>query len=60
MLRKKKNAFAAKEEEEKKDGGDTAHASKKVSCPAEIRLRTEFAEIDLPGHAMLSFPDESS
>ena len=60
MLRKKKNAFAAKEEEEKKDGGENAHAMKKVVCPAELRLRTEFAEIDLPAHASLNFPDETT
>ena len=46
MLRKKKNVFADNEEEEKKDGSKPT--AKKVTCPAEIRLRTEFSEIDLP------------
>ena len=57
MLRKKNNVFADKQkkEEENKDG-----PVKKPTCPAEIRLRTEFSEIDLPAHAKLDFPDPSN
>ena len=58
MLRKKKNVFADKEIEDYKDGD--SGPVKKPTCPAEIRLRTEFSEIDLPAHAKLDFPDPSN
>ena len=47
MLRKK-NARAA-EEETKGEGGATGAKAK--TSPAELRLRKEFADIDLPPHA---------
>ena len=56
MLRKKKNVFADKEKEDEEVKGPV----KKPTCPAEIRLRTEFSEIDLPAHAKLDFPDPSN
>lgn len=50
MLRKKNKR--ADEEETKGEGGATV----KKTSPAEIRLRKEFAEIDLPPHAKVT-PD---
>ena len=45
MLRKNKGKRAEEEEEK---GGDNKQVAK--TSPAEIRLRKEFAEIDLPNH----------
>ena len=50
MLRKKNK----RAEEETKEGGTTSTANKTTA--AEIRLRKEFAEIDLPAHAKVT-PD---
>ena len=52
MLRKK-NKRADEEEEKKGEAGATGN---KKTSPAEIRLRREFAEIDLPPHAKV-IPD---
>ncbi len=51
MLRKKNQRKA---EEETKEGGTTSSANKTTA--AELRLRKEFAEIDLPAHAKVT-PD---
>ena len=48
-----------KREEEKGEGGAPAGGKKKRS-PGELRLKKEIAELDLPKHAQVMFPDESN
>ena len=50
MIRKKKTEFQP-------DIGGGDEEKKSTTCPAEIRLRTEFAELDLPALAKVSFPE---
>lgn len=54
MLKKKNQRQA---EEEKKEDGPSAPKQRKQN-PAELRLKKEFAEMDLPPHASISFPKE--
>ena len=53
MIRKKKNEFA-------QEGDAGGEETKSTTCPAEIRLRTEFAELDLPALCKVDFPDKAS
>lgn len=54
---KKKNKYTAEEEKKEEIPGQGSSGVKKAS-PAELRLKKEFSEIDLPPHATLSFPKE--
>ena len=47
-----------KKEEEMKDAQPTQTFKKK--SPGEIRLKKEVAELDLPTHSQVIFPDESN
>ena len=47
------------EEEDKKVEEDGAPVTKKKS-PGELRLKKEIAEMDLPTHAQVNFPDETN
>ena len=53
MIRKKKNEFV-------QEGDKGEEETKSTTCPAEIRLRTEFAELDLPALVKVNFPDKTS
>ena len=53
MLRKKKGDFVA-------ETGGAEETKQSTTCPAEIRLRTEFAELDLPVYTKIDFPDSST
>lgn len=55
MLRRKNQRAA--EEEKKEEGGAPVQQVQKKS-PAELRLKKEFAELDLPHHATVTFPKE--
>ena len=54
---KKKNKYVAEEEKKDEVSGEGS-SSKKRDSAAELRLKKEFGEIDLPPHATLSFPNE--
>ena len=53
MLRKKKGDFVA-------ETGGAEETKQSTVCPAEIRLRTEFSELDLPIYTKIDFPDSST
>jgi len=47
-------------QEETKNGtvGQPVQPQKTKKSPGELRLKKEIAELDLPNHAEISFPDE--
>jgi ubiquitin-conjugating enzyme E2 M len=49
-----------KEEEIKEATGATSVAPKTKKSPGELRLKKEIAELDLPAHAHISFPDDAN
>jgi len=57
----KKTQRDAEEEKKFEDTkGETGATTAKKVSPAEIRLQKELAEIDLPKHAQMSFPDPNN
>ena len=54
----KKNKKRQQEEEQKAEENGEVLAPKVKKSPAELRLKKEFAEIDLPAHATISFPND--
>jgi ubiquitin-conjugating enzyme E2 M len=49
-----------KQEEEKVEGGLPPPIIGKKKVAAEIRLKKEITELDLPSHAQVNFPDENN
>ena len=58
MIKLKKENKRAKEEEEKKEEeGIVDQPKTQKKCPGELRLQKEIQELDIPGHAKVSFPN---
>ena len=57
----KKDNQRTAEEEAKREGEEESKEFKKAKrSPAEIRLKKEIQELDLPGHASFSYPDPNN
>lgn len=62
MLKIIKKSNARQAEEDKKEEevkGDPNKKPTKKRCPGEIRMTKEIAELDLPTHAKVTFPDDN-
>ena len=58
MIKLKKESKRAKEEEEKKEEeGTTDEQKAPKKSPGELRIQKEILELDIPGHAKVSFPN---